>query len=160
MPLDMTKMCDDLGKRISAAGHWLVFEDGPVCDDEKAVAAIIDAYTLDEAKDGRCREVDLHARQLLDASMADFSIVEALGWERKRAEASGAEATVVLAAEAQARGIDVATLKAKVLANADGQATREAQITGIAGKHKDVIRSLGDFAALNAYDFSQGWPNV
>lgn len=160
-----SKSCDALAFKISAAGHWVVFEDGiPLSSDDKAVQPIIDAFTLVEYKAGKQAQIESHAKVLRDKSLNGVSPAEVAAWSVKLAEAktfgkAGAD-TATLAKEAQVRNIPLAELVAKVQANANDFGDREAQIAGVAGKHKDALMALTDFRAVEAYDFTGGWPEV
>ena len=68
----------------------------------------------------------------------------------------------ILAAEAAARGATLVSVVARVQANAAALSLLEAQIAGVAGRHKDAVRAYpstteGEAAAL-VYDWSSGWP--
>lgn len=152
-----------LARIIAQAGHSFHFEDGvPVTSNDAAVQAIIDSYTLEQAIDAKCADVSLHAKALRDSIIADISPGEMASWPIKLAEAgryAGNDADVpMLAAEAAARGITVAELVAKVGNNATRFAALEAQIGGVDGKHRDAIKTLTTFKAVNQYDYSAGWP--
>jgi len=161
--IDLSKMCDALAQQITAAGHWFYVEDGIlVVSDEKAVSAIVDAWTLADAIGNRKAEVSAYAKQLRDKYLSGVSVYEVASWSVKLAEAKTAgtaqEDTLTLAKEAQARGIPLVDLVAKVKANSAAFNDTEAQIAGVEGKHKDVIASLRTFEEVAAYDFTTGWP--
>jgi hypothetical protein len=150
---------------IEASGHSLAQKgDEWVVDDAAAVQAVIDAYTLDEAKEFLCAEVARHAKFIRDAVIADISAAEMASWPIKLAQAaayalSGNEADApMLALEAQARALTLAELVAKVDTKAQQFAALEAQIAGVDGYHRDRIRALSSFTAVLAYDYRTGWP--
>ena len=96
---------------IAAAGHWIEQRGGAwVVSDEEAVQAIIDAYSLDQAKADKSREVTLHAKALRDKVVAAISPGELASWPVKLSEAAkfagGADAAQcpMLSGEALARG--------------------------------------------------------
>lgn len=156
-----------LVEKISAAGYSIVhFSDHTAADDPAAVQAIIDAYTLDEAKAVKCAAVSAYAKSLRDHVIADVSAGEMASWPIKLAEASkfdaGAdEATCpMLSMEASARGITVAQLVAKVTGNSVRFSADEASISGNDGRHRDAIAALTSFDEVSGYDFSAGWPEV
>lgn len=155
-----------LHSAIVAAGHSLMQVDGAwVADDAAAVQAIIDSYTLADAKAARCAQVVVKATGLFNEAISGYSRGELAGWPILRAEAlayiadAGADVPNI-ALEAQARGCDVPTLVAKVLANAQFYDAMRAQIAGNSGRHRDAIMALADFDAIAGYDFSTGWPEV
>jgi hypothetical protein len=85
-------------------------------------------------------------------------------WPIKRAEARAflvsqalADAPT-LAAEATARNVPISDIVNRVCANADYLTGMEAVISGTAGRHRDAVNALIDVAAVDAYDFSGGWP--
>lgn len=152
---------------IRAAGEWLKQENGVwVYSDEAKVQAIIDGYSLSDAQNVRCAEVSNKAKLLRDKAIKSISPGEMASWPIKLAEAAKFAATgldadaPMLTAEATARGISTAALVAKVGDNATVFATLEAEIGGIDGKHRDAIKALTTFAAVNSYDYSAGWPVV
>lgn len=165
--IDMTKMCDALSKQIAAAGHWHYVEDGVVyTSNDAAVQAIIDAYTLDDAKADKCAEVLAYAKSLRDKVIASISAGEMASWPIKLSEAAkylqtGDESTApMLSTEALARGITLAQLVAKVDNNAQQFSMLESLIAGTDGKHRDAIKELARFDDVIHYDYSAGWPGV
>lgn len=156
-----------LHQRIAAAGHSLVQHDGTwISSNDAAVQAIIDGYTLNDAKSARAAEVLAHAKALRDKVVASVSPGEMSCWSIKRAEAERFRATgagvncPVLTLEAQYRQITLDALVAKVESNAARLSAVEAIIGGVDGRHRDAIAALPTFEALAAYDFTTGWPEV
>lgn len=131
--------------------------------DDAAAQAIIDSYTLKEAKDYMCAEVLGYARLLRDKAVEGVSPAEMACWPIKRAEASdfasrGASAAPILSAEAARRGVSLKVLADKVMANAAALSAIEAEIAGADGRHRDAIGAKTSFADLLAYDWRTGWP--
>lgn len=156
-----------LSNKIALSGHWVEMRDGAfVTSDDTAVQAIMDSYSLDEAKTYRCNEVSQKAKALRDKVIKTISAGEMASWPIKLAEAAKFAATglpadaPMLSAEAEARGITLADLVAKVGGNASVFAVLEATIGGVDGKHRDAIKALTTFEEVAAYDFSAGWPEV
>jgi hypothetical protein len=167
MAINYTEKGAGLHDAIAAAGHWLAQIDGVwQSSDAAAVQAIIDDYTLDRAKDAKCRQVLAHAKALRDAVVAQASAGEMASWPIKRAEAlrygteGGSGNYPLLSQEATERGITLAALVAKVNVNAARFSMAEAAIGGADGRHRDAIMALPDFDAVARYDFSIGWPEV
>jgi hypothetical protein len=84
-------------------------------------------------------------------------------WTAKKAEADAFQAsqsatTPILTAEAQARGVTRAVLATKIINNYNAFTSLEAQIAGVAGKHKDAIQALALSTDVMAYDHTVGWP--
>lgn len=156
-----------LHEAIARAGHLLRQENGVfVSSNDAAVQAIIDGYTLDDAKSHKSEQISAHAKMLRDRVIRNISAGEMASWPIKLSEAAkyaqtGQDADApMLAAEASARGITLAELVAKVGGNATTFAGLEAAIAGTDGAHRDAIKACETFEAVAAYDFSTGWPGV
>lgn len=156
-----------LHEAIARAGHVLVQIDGVwTASDEVAVQAIIDGYTLANAKAYATGEVLKRAKALRDKVVASVSPGEMASWPIKVAEAANFRATgnaaqcPMLSIEAQARAVTLEALVTKVEGNSLRLSTVEALIGGADGKHRDAIAALTTFEAINAYDYSAGWPEV
>lgn len=174
MTINYTEKGKGQHKAVEDAGLTLVQHEGEwVASDEAAVQAILDGYTLDQAKAAKCAEVLAYSKSLRDKIVASVSPGEMASWPIKRAEANAynadpTAACPMLTAEATARGITLADLITKVNGNASYFAGKESAIGGNDGKHRDAINAIsvvgGDeaaaFAAVEAYDFSTGWPAV
>lgn len=152
---------------INAAGHTLYLRDGVwVSSDDVAVQAIIDGYTLDDAKAYRAAQVSAYAKTMRDRVITSISAGEMASWPIKLAEASKytqtgqASDAPMLSAEAQARGIELAALVQKVGGNATTFAGLESAIAGVDGKHRDAIKACSSFDEVAAYDYLTGWPEV
>lgn len=156
-----------LHERIRAAGQWLVDAGGVwQASDDALVQTIIDAYTVADAAAYACAQIDAHAKALRDRVVADVSPGEMAAWPLKLAEArayaaSGNAADApLLAAEAALREVPIADILARVGGNAARLSTLETRIAGTAGRHKDRVRAEATFAAVLAYDWTAGWPEV
>lgn len=98
--------------------------------------------------------------------VAGISPAEMSSWPIKRAEAiawsaDNAAPTPLLSAESAARGMALANLVAKVLANSANLLALEAAIAGNCGKHCDALDALaanGTVADVEEYNISTGWP--
>lgn len=156
-----------LHQAIARAGHALREENGQwISSDDQAVQAIIDGYSLDDAKAYKAADVSDHAKVLRDKVIRSISAGEMASWPIKLSEAAKYATTgqasdaPMLNAEATARGIALADLVAKVGGNATVFAGLEAAIAGTDGAHRDAIKACETFEAVAAYDFSTGWPEV
>lgn len=165
--IDYTEKGAGLHEAIARAGYALRNENGAwVSSDDAAVQAIIDGYTLDNAKVYRAAQVSAYAKTLRDKVIMPISTGEMASWPIKLAEASKyaqtgqASDAPMLAAEAQARGIELAALVQKVGGNATTFAGLESAIAGVDGKHRDAIKALTTFDEVAAYDYLTGWPVV
>lgn len=152
-----------LHAKLNAAGHWLEDRDGKwVSSDDEAVQSIIDSYSLSECQDALCKEIDKHAARLRDKVTEGVSPAEMASWSLKSVEASAKEvdpaaATPMLDQEADVRGVSVDSIAARVRVNAAALMSSEAAIAGIAGKHKDAVRTLTSFDQVAAYDWHVDW---
>lgn len=104
------------------------------------------------------------AKAKRDAVVAHISPAEMASWPIKRAEAlayqdSGLDADAPnLQIEAQARGVSLAVLAAKVLAKAQLLAWLEAGIAGRCGAIQDAAQAAASPSAVRALDVHAGWP--
>jgi len=164
MAITYTEKGVGLHEAINAAGHCLAQVNGVwQSSDDTAVQAIIDGYTLEQAKTLKMREVSLHAKVLRDRAVETVSAGEMASWPIKRAEANehiasgGTADCPMLTDEAAARNITLADLVARVINNAQTFGSLESSISGTDGRHRDAINAMTDFAAVASYDYSTGW---
>lgn len=167
MSIAYTEKGSGLHDAIQAAGHWLAQVDGVwMSNDDVAVQAIIDGYTLEQCKATKQAESLRIAKELRDKVVASISAGEMASWPIKRAEAmtyaasNNPEDAPMLSAEAAARGVGLAEIIARVQGNANRFAALEAAISGADGRHRDAITALQTFEEVSAYDLSAGWPAV
>lgn len=136
------------------------------CRNDLLAQAVVDAFTIDDARDDQKAAVSAHAKALRDRAISGISVGEMASWPIKIAEAETyaakgePEKAPLLSREAAARGVALADLVARVKANAAALSALEADISGIEGKHRDAISALGDIAEVDAYDWHTGWPNL
>lgn len=163
--INYTEKGSGLHESIRAANHWLRQENGVwISSNDTAVQSIIDAYTLADAANYIADRIDDYAKQLRDRALKNISSGEMGTWASKYQEAKAFQASGLasdapsLALEAQQRGITLANLATRVVNNFQTVAQREARVAGIAGKHKDNVRALNGYPAINSYDYSTGWP--
>lgn len=152
-----------LHKAVAAAGYVLEERDGVwVSNNDVAVQAIIDGYTLAQAKAEKKREVSAMAREKYDIVTAGVSAAEMAGWPILLSEALAylASDTVgpAIQAEATIRGITVAELVTKIESSAAAFQAVRAAIAGMDGRKRDDIDALETFEAVAAYDIAGGWP--
>ncbi|GGD00128.1 hypothetical protein [Undibacterium terreum] len=165
----------DVIQRIEAAGLSVAFEhqlDGNgiadagawVCSDSAAVQAVLDAYTLADAKTARMAEVDALTCVQFDTAGKKKSAFEAARWPVLLSQTMAYQQTQSLAScpsvvgEAAIRRIPVQDLMVKIMANAallDGVGQ---EIAGISGRHRDAIATLQSFEAVQDYDIATEWP--
>lgn len=160
---------------INAAGYHVDQRDGVLigirsadgatgADIDAAVQQIDDTYPVATAADVVCRQIEALATAKRNMVIAGFSPGEMASWPIKRSEALAYQASgnaadaPNLSNEATARGITLAALVAKVLADAARFAGVESAIAGTSGKHRDAVRALTTHADIMAYDYTTGWP--
>jgi predicted P-loop ATPase len=160
---------------INAAGYHVDQRDGVLigirssdgatgADIDAAVQQIDDTYPVATAADYVCKAIEALATAKRNLVVAPYSPGEMASWPIKRAEALAYQASgnaadaPNLSNEATARGITLAALVAKVLADAARFAGVESAIAGTSGKHRDAVRALATHADIMAYDYTTGWP--
>lgn len=150
---------------ITAAGHTLDQRDGEwVSNDDAAVQAIIDGYTLSACQREITDQIDAHAKTMRDSVVATISSAEMASWPIKQREAAAYTASgdsadaPMLVLESSARGVSLAAMVGLVLQKAQQLAALEAMIAGTAGRHGDAVRATTTFADALAYDWRTGWP--
>ncbi len=158
--INYTEKGAGLHKAIKDAGHALRQENGAwVASNDAAVQAIIDGFTLADAKAAVGDCIDAEAKRIRAKALKAVDPSEMAAWATKYAEAKALQAggppadAVNLQAEADFRGITLTQLATKVVQKFNQTANREAKIAGLAGKHKDAVTALGSFAAVNSYDW-------
>jgi len=139
--------------------------DGANGDDiDAAIMAIATVYPVGDAANCVCKHIEALATAKRNAVVAPYSPGEMAAWPIKRTEAlayqdSGNPTDAPnLNAEAQSRGITLATLAQKVIADAQRFSGIEAAIAGASGRHRDDVRALTTHEQIMAYDYTTGWP--
>lgn len=118
-----------------------------------------DAITdLEEKKKFCIKQSDAYAALLRAKILAPASPYEASSWPLKLAEAKDGINTPMLDLEAQHRGIDRTVLIQKVLDKAQQLAELESIISGINGKHTDIIKTLTSLQEVQDYDWRNLYP--
>jgi hypothetical protein len=169
MAINYTEKGNGLHNAIAAAGLSLwqegnAWKTGP--GQESAVQAIIDSYTLAQAKAVKKAQSLAIAKSLRDKVVAAISPGEMASWPIKRDEAlrysqtGNAADAPLLSMEAQARGITLAAMMTRVASNAASFAAAEAAIGGADGRHRDAIDKLLRFEDVADYNLNTGWPEV
>lgn len=121
---------------------------------------------LPTSKLKRQAEIDAYAAGLRNKVVRGRSAGEMASWSIKLAEARAYTATSdplqapTLAAIAAIRGIHVADIAARVLAQSAPFLQAEAYIDGIRGKHCDAIEAMADVRDIILYDWHTGWPAI
>ncbi len=165
--INYTEKGNGLNEAIARAGYSLKQLNGVYVTSETpgdtskdaAVQAIIDGYTLADAKAAVGDCIDAEAKRIRAKFLKAVDPSEMAAWATKYAEAKALLAggpaidAVNLQAEADFRGITLNQLATKVVQKFNQTANREAKIAGLAGKHKDAVTALGSFAAVNSYDW-------
>jgi hypothetical protein len=146
-------------------GGWDCYFDG-----EQLPVAV---RTLEQAKTEKLSAIGAYAASrriaVREAAQPYATPEEMATWPIKRGEALAYQASQsladapTLAEESIKRETTLTSIVTRVIANAAVLATAEADIAGIAGKHKDTVMALAADPAttveqVDAYDFSTGWP--
>jgi hypothetical protein len=140
-----SKSSDGLSKAIADAGHFVRFHDNVLeCSDEAAVQAIIDAYTLDQARAPVITCIKDLAREKILAFLPDW---KQSNFNARMNEINEARFTRVLTdlESAEVEAMRVVWLKAKAI--------RDASNT-----HGANLQALTEFAGVIGYDCKTGWP--
>lgn len=131
---------------------------------EATVQALVDGYTLDQAKAWWIAEVYRTADAKRAVVLAGTSDLERASWPVKDREAAAYvdEATAevlcpTLYREAVGCGATTATIRDRVLANAAAYKQYEGTIAGHARLLRDQITACQSFAAIEAIDITSGW---
>jgi hypothetical protein len=121
---------------------------------------------LAEAIARRVEDINAWSAGLRNKAVAGRSAGEMASWSIKLAEGRAWLASdnptdaPTLAAIATIRGIPIADLVARVIAQATPFLQAEAAIDGIRGKHCDAIEAMTDVRDVIAYDWQTGWPVI
>ncbi|EXI92149.1 MAG: hypothetical protein AW12_00800 [Candidatus Accumulibacter sp. BA-94] len=151
-------------RRLSANGCSLAWHDNkPLCiPSDAAVQAVLDGWTVADARAEVVAMIDARARALRDGVVAGISSAEMASWALKREQSLAYDGTdesaPMLALEASSRGVPTSAVVDRVLAKAAALSQLEAHIAGAAGKHGDAVKALATHAEVVAYDCSGGWP--
>ncbi|MEW6314121.1 MAG: hypothetical protein AB1513_08805 [Pseudomonadota bacterium] len=116
------------------------------------------AVSIDEIEAGLCADIEAAYAAAIDVIAAQYPATERDSWPKQEAEArawtaDNAAATPLLSAIATARGIALADLAARVIANADAYAAQGGAIIGRRQARMDAIAAAvaaNDIAALQA----------
>lgn len=161
------EMFIEVQDRIARTGI-LLYQDneGWFCSNPILAQEIVDAYTLDEAKQSVCTKIIAYSKYLRDIKLESVSPGEMASWYMKLSQARKWAVTQLdsdapdLVVEATVRGISLAELCDKVESNARQLALLEASIAGKEGYHKDKVNKLTSFYEVATYDYLAGWPSV
>jgi len=145
---------------------WLEYQDWVTNGGCPMLPDPVGMLTLAEAKAARCTEIDLYAAGLRNRFVRGKSIAEMSTWPIKLTEARQYNATndptkaPMLSAIATIRGIPLADIVSKVLAQAQAMANLEAQVDGVRGKHNDAVNACLTIQGVLVYDWRAGWEVV
>jgi hypothetical protein len=152
-----------LGRVITTAdAEWREYTMSGITPDP--IPPPVDTMTLDQAVEDKVAAIEEKAAEQRAKVTGRSSPQEMASWPVKLDQARAyqttplAAAAPMLAVEASARGVTLADIVNRVLANASAYSDAEARIAGVSGKHKDAVRALADVAAVRAYAYLAGWP--
>lgn len=137
-----------------------------VNDNVVSVEYNYDAVEIEEIRASVEWKIEQYAIDLRKKVIEDVSEEEMASWWKKEQQAHAYNSTGDpadahdLHTEALNRGMALDKLVNKVLTKANYFHDMEAKIAGVAGKHKDTIRRLGDSHAIAGYDYSVNWPTI
>lgn len=140
---------------------WLTAGNTPLPPDPVGQAA-----DLATAKAQKKSEIDAYAAGLRNQVVRGYSAGEMASWSSKLAEARAFAATndpiqaPTLSASATIRGITLADLAGRVLAQSTPFLQAEAAIDGIRGKHCDAVEAMTTVQDIIVYDWHSGWPVI
>lgn len=161
-----TEKGSGLHAAIRKAGYQLHQENGVwVASDDIAVQAVIDAFSpLTAEIEAKKSAIDELAAAKRDRIVGDVSPAEMAKWQEKYRQSKAYKLTPDnasapdIATEAAARGVGTDQLATRIITKGDQLSYIEAMIAGASGKHADTVSAMTDWRAVQAYDFSQGWP--
>lgn len=150
---------------IVAAGHWLRDEGGVwVSSDDAAVQSIIDAYDpIAPARAAKWDEIRTERERRKNAGYL-------VAGHRFHSDADSRiqQLGLVMMGQSMPAGIQWRTLDSGFVtmtpslaaAIFNAAASADMQLFAAAEAHRAAVNELTDLAAINAYDFSGGWPEV
>lgn len=108
-----------------------------------------------------CSFIDQYAGLKRQQVTGYVSQQEAASWVFKLAQAQAYQAgqpAPMIQAEATARNMSEDELASRVIANSLAYQYMEPILCGIAGKHRDIVKSLPTREDVVNYDWREGWP--
>lgn len=117
--------------------------------------------SLEQVKAQKLAEINQEADRRLNDLVAAYPAAERSTWPEKIREAESfagqGSPGVYLPVEAEARGVSVGSLAAKVLEKSHEYHLASAKITGTRGRHTDQVQALGTIEEVQQYDHLAGW---
>lgn len=115
--------------------------------------------SLEQAKAEKLRQINAIADQLLNELVSGYPVAERSTWPEKIREAEnfaehGAPG-IYLPVEAEARGVSISVLAAKVLEKSHEYHLASAKITGDRGRHTDAVSALQTPEEVLLYDLQE-----
>ena len=148
---------------IELWGNYLAwFRDGNIPNPPDAIVEYI--LSIAEVKASKKEEIDKFAATLRSLFLPNISTIEMASWSIKQQKASefiassGVTINPILQIEASARGITVASLVNKIINKATLVSQLEATVSGLTGKHNDIVLALTTKQEVIDYNFKIGWP--
>lgn len=153
-----------LPDRSSAA--WQEYQSSLTAGETPLPPDVVGQLPLAEAQAARTEEINAYAAGLRNQAIRGRSAGEMASWSIKVAEAraflaSGlATSAPTLALTASVRGMPLADLVSRVVAQSAPFLQAEAYIDGIRGKHCDAVLAMTDVRDVVTYDWHAGWPAI
>ncbi len=138
--------------------------------DAAQASIVIAGFTLDMAKANARRMIREHAAELRNTAMAEYSAYEVGAWPLKVGQAKAfvdwddagqlgrKPDSGLLIGEATVAAVTERAVADRIILNSGLAEAFESTVAGVATKHKNAIEPLTTFAAVDAYDWSVGWP--
>jgi hypothetical protein len=154
LPADVIEIGDDQHAALlaaQAAGHVIMpsTEGAPVAIDPRSL------WTLDEIKAVKLAELSAAFSDRMSVVKAGYPLDEIQSWFDQKSEAVAYTAdktawTPLLSAMAAARGIAVADLASRVIANSVNYSAAAGALIGKRQKYEDAVNAAADAAAVSA----------
>jgi len=139
---------------------WLTAGNTPLPPDS------VGQDSLADAKLKRQSEINAYAAGLRNVVVRGRSVGEMVSWSIKLAEARAFVHSAdplqapTLAMICQIRGMTIAEMAGRVIAQSEPFLHAEAYIDGIRGKHCDAIEACAAVQDIVVYDWMAGWPVI
>jgi hypothetical protein len=139
------QQCNACMERITNAGHWISYVDGVAeYSDVAAIQAIIDAFTLDEARAPIIGQIKALAREKILAFLPD--------WKQSNFNARMNELNLVRVERAWT------TEEAAEVAYLQSMWDKAKAIRSASNAHEVNLSTLSTYAEVSKYDIYANWP--
>ena len=149
-----------------SAAAWIEYQNWLTAGNTPLPPDTVGLDDLPTTKAKRVEEIDAYSAGLRNKAVRGRSAGEMATWTAKLVEARAYTSTSnpadapLLGAIAAVRGIPLADLVAKVLAQSGPFLQAEAYIDGIRGKHCDAVEACTTVQDIIAYNWHVDWPAI